>query len=76
MKLNFIRALKCKFVPVHARKFHAALDVYVGTRLINFSTRWVVSGLFNTSVNLTPEKYFQIPTEGEDVWATWQVQMG
>ena len=36
MKLNFIRALKCKVLPVHARKVHTALDVYVGTCLRNF----------------------------------------
>jgi hypothetical protein len=40
MKLNFIRALKCKVVPVHARKVHAALDVHVGTYLLNFGIRW------------------------------------
>jgi len=31
MKLNFIRALKCKVVRVHARKVNTALYVYVGT---------------------------------------------
>ena len=31
MKLNFVRALKCKVVRVYARKVHAALDLYVGT---------------------------------------------
>ena len=41
MKLNFIRALKCKVVPVHTRKAHAAIDVHVGTYHLNCDTRWV-----------------------------------